>query len=60
MPFGFVPEKGDVVARSDAEIGIQQISEMLAIQGIDYVGPLPPEIQKLMCSPHKRTAVLCP
>lgn len=38
---------GAVVARGDAEIGFQQISELLSIQGIDYVGPLPPELQRV-------------
>ena len=38
---------GTVVARGDAEIGFQQISELLPIPGIDYVGPLPPEVQKV-------------
>ncbi len=38
---------GAVVARGDAEIGFQQISELLPIPGIDYVGPLPPEVQKV-------------
>lgn len=38
---------GIVVARGEAEIGFQQISELLTIQGIDYVGPLPPEIQRV-------------
>jgi molybdate transport system substrate-binding protein len=37
---------GAVVARGEAEIGFQQISELLPIRGIDYVGPLPPEVQK--------------
>jgi molybdate transport system substrate-binding protein len=37
---------GGVVARGDAEIGFQQISELLPVAGIDLVGPLPPEIQK--------------
>lgn len=36
---------GDVIARGDAEVGFQQISELLPIAGITYVGPLPPEIQ---------------
>lgn len=35
-----------VVARGEAEIGFQQISELLPVPGIDYVGPLPPEVQK--------------
>ncbi|HEY7679958.1 MAG TPA: substrate-binding domain-containing protein [Terriglobia bacterium] len=38
---------GTVVARGDAEIGFQQISELLPIEGIDYVGPLPPEVQRV-------------
>src|ERR1700744_4268354 len=36
-----------VVARGDAEIGLQQISEMLPVKGADIVGPLPPELQKI-------------
>ena len=38
---------GDVVARGDVEIGFQQISELLPIEGIDYVGPLPDEVQRV-------------
>ena len=38
---------GAVVARGEAEIGFQQISELLPITGIDVVGPLPPEVQKI-------------
>lgn len=38
---------GAVVARGDAEIGFQQISELLPIDGIDLVGPLPPEVQRV-------------
>jgi molybdate transport system substrate-binding protein len=38
---------GAVVARGEAELGFQQISELLPIAGIDYVGPLPPEIQRM-------------
>jgi molybdate transport system substrate-binding protein len=37
---------GAVVARGEAEIGFQMISELLPIQGIDYVGPLPGSTQK--------------
>ena len=35
-----------VVARGEAEIGFQQVSELLPIPGIDYVGPLPEGAQK--------------
>ena len=38
---------GAVVARGEAEIGFQQVSELLPIAGLDYVGPLPPELQKV-------------
>jgi len=38
---------GRVVARGEAEIGFQQVSELLPVAGIDYVGPLPPEIQEI-------------
>jgi molybdate transport system substrate-binding protein len=38
---------GAVVARGEAEIGFQQISELLPIPGIDHVTPLPPEVQKV-------------
>jgi molybdate transport system substrate-binding protein len=37
---------GPVVARGEAEIGFQQISELLPEPGIDYVGPLPTEVQR--------------
>ena len=38
---------GAVVARGDAEIGFQQISELLPIPGIVYLGPLPDSVQKV-------------
>jgi molybdate transport system substrate-binding protein len=38
---------GEVVAKGDAEIGVQQISELLPVAGIDIVGPLPAELQKI-------------
>ena len=37
---------GVVVARGEAEIGFQQISELKPIKGIDLLGPLPAEVQK--------------
>jgi molybdate transport system substrate-binding protein len=36
-----------VVARGEAELGFQQISELLPVPGVELVGPLPPEIQKV-------------
>ncbi len=35
---------GAVVARGDAEIGFQQVSELLPFKELDYVGPLPAEL----------------
>jgi molybdate transport system substrate-binding protein len=35
------------VAHGDAEIGFQQISELKPVAGIDIVGPLPDELQKI-------------
>jgi molybdate transport system substrate-binding protein len=38
---------GAVVARGDAEIGFQQVSELKPIAGIDFVGPLPQDVQRV-------------
>lgn len=38
---------GEIVARGKAEIGFQQLSELKPIAGIDILGPLPPEMQKM-------------
>ena len=38
---------GEVVARGDADIGFQQVSELLPVTGIDYLGPLPADIQEV-------------
>jgi molybdate transport system substrate-binding protein len=38
---------GEVVAKGDAEVGVQQISELLPVPGIEIVGPLPAELQKV-------------
>ena len=38
---------GSAVARGEVEIGFQQISEILPIEGVDYVGPIPKEYQKV-------------
>ena len=37
---------GTIVARGEAEIGLQQVSELLPIEGISYAGPLPESVQK--------------
>lgn len=46
---GVVAERGQrvgaLVAKGDADIGVQQITELLSIPGIDFVGPLPKELQ---------------
>jgi molybdate transport system substrate-binding protein len=36
---------GEVAARGEAEIAFQQVSELLPVKGIDYVGPLPEDLQ---------------
>jgi molybdate transport system substrate-binding protein len=36
-----------VVARGEAEIGFQQISEIIGIPGAELVGPLPAEVQQV-------------
>ncbi|MBX9649468.1 MAG: substrate-binding domain-containing protein [Xanthobacteraceae bacterium] len=38
---------GEIVAHGDAELGFQQISELKPVEGIDIVGPLPDELQKI-------------
>jgi molybdate transport system substrate-binding protein len=34
-----------VVARGEAEIGFQQVSELIHVPGVTYVGPIPAELQ---------------
>jgi molybdate transport system substrate-binding protein len=36
---------GTMIAQGDADLGFQQLSELLHVPGIDIIGPLPPEIQ---------------
>lgn len=38
---------GEVVARGEAEIGVQQISELLPVAGIEIIGALPASLQKI-------------
>jgi len=38
---------GEIVAHGDAEIGLQQISELQPVPGIDIVGSLPDDLQKI-------------
>jgi molybdate transport system substrate-binding protein len=39
---------GAMVARGEADIGVQQINELLPIPGIDFVGPLPDTLQAVL------------
>ena len=34
-----------MVARGEAEIGFQQVSELMNVAGVDYVGTIPAELQ---------------
>jgi molybdate transport system substrate-binding protein len=38
---------GEIVANGAAEVGLQQVSELLPVPGIDYVGPLPGPVQEV-------------
>jgi molybdate transport system substrate-binding protein len=38
---------GEIVARGEADLGFQQVSELLHLKGIDYLGPLPADIQHI-------------
>jgi len=37
----------EIVAKGEAELGLQQISELKAVSGVDIVGPLPDSLQKI-------------
>jgi len=36
---------GSLVAKGEADLGFQQLSELIHVQGLEVLGPLPPEIQ---------------
>src|SRR4051794_23100524 len=38
---------GTIVASGDCEIGFQQVSELVHIPGISYIGPLPAEVRRV-------------
>ena len=38
---------GKIAARGEAEIAVQQISELMQADGVDIVGPLPDELQSV-------------
>ncbi len=38
---------GTIVARGEAELGFQQVSELVPIEGLDFVGTLPEEVQRI-------------
>jgi len=42
----FSERVGTVVARGDAELGFQQVSELIPISGIDFIGEIPAEVQQ--------------
>jgi molybdate transport system substrate-binding protein len=38
---------GTLIAKGETEVGFQQISELVHFEGIDYVGPLPGNLQRM-------------
>lgn len=38
---------GEALARGEGDLGFQQVSELLHVSGITYIGPLPAEVQKV-------------
>ncbi len=38
---------GELVARGEADLAFQQVSELVNVKGLDYLGPLPAEIQNV-------------
>lgn len=43
-PGGFT---GEAVARGDADLAVQQISELMQVPGLDIIGPLPPGAESI-------------
>jgi molybdate transport system substrate-binding protein len=43
----FSERVGTVVVRGEAELGFQQVSELVTIEGLDFVGTLPEEVQRV-------------
>jgi molybdate transport system substrate-binding protein len=37
---------GSIIASGEVEVGFQQVSELSTFPGIEYVGPLPPDLQE--------------
>lgn len=38
---------GNALVRGEADLGVQQISELRGVKGVDYVGPLPDAVQRV-------------
>ena len=38
---------GNLLVRKEVEIGMQQVSELLAMPGVEMIGPLPPDMQQM-------------
>jgi molybdate transport system substrate-binding protein len=38
---------GEAVARGEVELGFQQVSELIHVKGVDFLGPLPADIQAI-------------
>ena len=41
---------GEIVAAGKADLAVQQVPELMVVKGVDYVGPLPKEIQQTTVS----------
>jgi molybdate transport system substrate-binding protein len=45
LKFGPSGRVAELVARGEAEMAVQQISELMPVRGADFVGPFPPDLQ---------------